>query len=150
MTLIVPTERGGLPAIIESLTPEILESLLSASHGRMVRLALPRFELTPRPQDMVAALRTLGVDAAFDGSRADFGGLVSTPVHVSRVVHTAMLRVDERGTVAASASSAEFLTSGLPPEPVEVIADHPFLAVIHFGSSHILFVAVVNNPSNNG
>jgi serpin B len=92
----------------------------------------------------------MGMNQAFDPTRADFSGMSSSgELYISRVIHKATVDVDEAGTEAAAAT-AVIATAGAAPdeqEPVIFRADRPFLFFIRDRETGtILFVGRVLNP----
>lgn len=67
---------------------------------------------------------------------------------MSHVLHQAMVAVDEEGTEAAAATAVIMGVTGAPLEPaVSVVADRPFLFVIHdVETSTPLFIGRVTDP----
>jgi serpin B len=65
--------------------------------------------------------------------------------HLGRVAHEAFIAVDEDGTEAAGASAVVVV----PPQlPMSVIADRPFLYVIHdVATATPLFIGRVGDPT---
>lgn len=136
MLLVLPTARDGLPALERTLTPEKLEGWVHALQPTFLDLSLPRFQVTPASSlELEEALTSLGVELAFDRERADFTGIANPPspeerLSISQVFHQAFIRVDEEGTEAAAATAVLMTRAGgmvTLPEPVVVLADHPFL-----------------------
>ncbi len=93
-----------------------------------VFVALPPFKIESRTR-LERPLRKLGLHAAFDPGRADFGGIdESDPLFIDDMLHGAMVRVDEHG-VEAAAATVSILRAGAaarPQEPKTLRADRPF------------------------
>ena len=79
---------------------------------------------------------------------ADFSGMSSqSDLHIDDVVHKAFVSVDEAGTEAAAASAVIVGTTSMPPEPVTVTLDRPFVFLIRdIKTGTILFIGRVMNP----
>jgi serpin B len=79
----------------------------------------------PSPYSISLAL---GTPAAF-GDAADFSGMEPQgELSIADVVHKAFVSVDEAGAEAAAATAVIMVTrTMLPPEPVVVKVDRPFL-----------------------
>jgi serpin B len=80
-------------------------------------------------------LKSLGAHNAFDQQKADFTGISNIPsgLYISKVVHQAVVDVNEEGTEAAAATAAIMMTRAAVMEypPEEFKCDRPFLFVIH-------------------
>ncbi len=152
MTILLPDARDGLPAIERQLSAVKLAHWLGTAGAEGdVDITLPRFELEPELVELRDDLIALGMPSAFDPDRASFHGLLQTedPVWISKVLHRAMIEVDEQGTVAAAATAvAVDALLGLPPEPVTFHVDHPFLFLLRDrNTGAILFLGRVTDPS---
>jgi serpin B len=112
-----------------------------------VQVTLPRFEFRTQAS-LPQALRSLGMVDAFDGGRADFSGISSAGgLYISDVVHEVFVSVNEAGTEAAAAT-AVVMGRGLPPIPVELSADRPFLFWLYDRpTGAVLFMGRVLDPS---
>lgn len=140
---------------------ESLESLLSgeqvsAWRARLVRqdvdVHLPRFRCE---SDCLAneALIRLGAHDLFDVEKADLSGITTTKgasrIYVDRVLHRAILEVNEEGTEGAAATAVVGFFGGRAesPKPREFRADHPFMvALCHEPTGAILFLGRVTHP----
>ena len=90
----------------------------------------------------------LGMTDAYEG-RADFSEMSSKQgLFLSKVVHKAFVEVNEEGTEAAAASSAEgIIPLCLGGGPSWFCADHPFLFFIrHNQTNSILFCGRFSSP----
>jgi serpin B len=86
----------------------------------------------------------MGMGIAF-GAQADFSGIASG-IFISRVLHKAVIEVNEQGSEAAAATIGE-MTKGAPPEPFEFIVNRPFLFTIADDrTGSILFMGKVAEP----
>ncbi|KAG2501610.1 hypothetical protein HYH03_000115 [Edaphochlamys debaryana] len=111
------------------------------------KIILPKFKVSSQ-MSLTPVLRHLGVKSAFGGS-ADFSRLSASGLHISDVVHKAVVEVDEEGTVAAAATGVIMLTSlEIPSPPFELVFDRPFAFIIHHKPTGLpAFVGVVSDPS---
>lgn len=137
---------GDLAEAEAALTGASLAALLDAPEPTQVRLSLPRLAVSGQAE-LSPALRSLGVRAVFT-READLSGISSDELAVQSVVHEAVLKIDETGLEGAAATAVAFRLLSLPPEPVVVAVDRPFLLVVrHPGTGVVYFVARVTDPS---
>ena len=148
MFVLLPDEdaSGGLPALEEMLTPENVDGWLGLMTETRVAVRLPSFRMTWGTEDLVPALRELGMTEPF-GDAADFSGMDgTTELYVSKVLHKAFVDVNEEGTEAAAATAV--VTRLKAESPVAFTADRPFLFLIRDASTgSILFMGRVADPS---
>jgi serpin B len=90
----------------------------------------------------------MGMPAAFSAEEADFSGIDGTRrLFIRDVLHKGFVSVDESGTEAAAATAVVIEEESVPPTPIELTIDRPFLFVIRdVETGAILFVGRVINP----
>jgi len=115
-----------------------------------VKLWLPRFKMDVR-LSLAESLCDLGMSDLFKAGVADLSGLDgSKKLYVSKVLHRAVVDVNEEGTEAAAATAVEVVlcTSGFIGEKeIKFRADHPFLFFIqHKPTGSILFLGRLAKP----
>lgn len=135
-----------------SLTGAELDDLLRTHPARRIRLRLPRLRVQWR-HDLADPLQAIGVRALFDADLADLTGLTPVrPVWVSKVLHQAVLRLDEQGMEGAAATALVVAGRALAPppeEPLLVAVDRPFLLLVRHRRSGVrYFFARVTDPSS--
>jgi len=114
------------------------------------QIALPRLKIAYN-KSLNAALKALGLAAAFDPTAADFSamcpGATDGLVFIADVLHKTFMEVNEAGTVAAAVTKVEMWLRSLPPPPFEMVVDRPFFCAIRDDvTGVILFAGVVVNP----
>lgn len=149
MFVVLPMQPTGLAALIGSLTSEQVDQWEQTLAVRNFELQLPRFKLEVT-YDLNRALNQLGMKAAFDANSADFTGMGSEGLFISRVLHKAFIEVNEKGTEAAAATAVVMAVTAAPAREIpfnpQFIADHPFLFLIkHRPSGLTLFVGKVES-----
>jgi serpin B len=129
--------RGGVPA------------LYAWSHRTsMVSIGLPRFDFTYQSEDetLKRDLMAMGIKRLFD-DRAELQGIAETPLRrffLTRIAHTARLKVDEEGVEAQAASGG---MGGCGAGPTSIYANRPFVVVLaERGCQAPLFLAIVRDP----
>jgi serpin B len=117
--------------------------------SRSGSIAVPRFTAQSR-LELTAALTELGLGPAFTPSR-DFDGLFSggEGKALGRVLHSARVDVDERGTRAAAVTVLTAIATAYRPEtPFALRLDRPFLwAIEDRRTGTLLFMGIVSDPS---
>jgi serine protease inhibitor len=80
-------------------------------------------------------------------TNADFTGINDGGLCISKVVHKAVVEVNEVGTEAAAATAVVMLRSCVLPS--EFKCDRPFVFIIHDNQHHtILFIGKLENPNS--
>jgi serine protease inhibitor len=103
---------------------------------------------------LVKYIKAMGVDMAFDPKKSDFTGIIDPSsrekeLAISKIIHHALIEVDEDGTIAAAATAAIMVGSGMPrPETIiDFICDRPFFFFIHDKIKHnVLFFGKFSKP----
>jgi serine protease inhibitor len=123
-----------------------LAHLLAAPRRRQVNLRLPKLALRARAE-LTDPLTQLGVHTVFTNA-ADLGGITAERIAVQRVLHEAVLKVDEQGFEGAAATAIMMRMVSMPTgEPVELHVDRPFLLVVrHQETGVVYFLARITNP----
>jgi serine protease inhibitor len=145
MFILLPAKESSPAELLKDLTSakwaDATGSKLKEQFGRIV-LPLLKFEYAVELQETLVAL---GIRMAF-GSRADFSGISSDGLFISRAMQKASIEMNEEGTTAAAAS-AVFMTKGERPQAFEFVGDRPFLFVIcDRDTQTILFLGIVQGP----
>lgn len=129
---------------------ELLRRLHESAHHELVDLRLPRFGVASG-MDLRPVLERLGVRALFSEA-ADLSGISPQPLRIDKVVHRAVLNVDEKGAEGAAATAMVAPIGARDderpaPTPVEVHVDRPFLAMVrHQPTGAIYFMARITEP----
>jgi len=128
MYLVLPNQGMPVNDFIAGMTPDTWQSIkdsLSLSDDVLVRI--PRFKLEYGIRNLNDSLSALGMSEAFSGE-ADFSG-IREGIFISRVLHKAMIEVNEEGSEAAAATVVEMKESAVE-NPKTFIADRPFVFII--------------------
>jgi len=153
--ILLPDAKDGLPAFEKNINAGQFAKLCKLPDEREVQIYLPKFKIEPAAVDLTGHLQSLGMKTAFDvpAGSADFSGMAPrTPkeyLSISGVFHKTFLALDEKGTEAAAATAVPTYGASdrVPPKPIEVCVDHPFLfAIQHRESGLCLFLGRVNDP----
>lgn len=128
---LMPREDVEFDAWLDTLNGAALAELIqSPQEGtHFLRLSLPKFESEWNGK-LNEVLASLGLELAFDDTRADFSRLGDNPngYYVSQVIHAAKIEVNEKGTEAAAATIvADVAGAAEPPEGIRLEFDRPFL-----------------------
>jgi serpin B len=147
MVFLLPDARDGLAALEEQLGADALKRWLDGMHEQKVVAALPRFEVTS-DFGLHEVLPDMGMKEAFSMA-ADFSGMNGdTDLYITAVVHKAFVKVDEEGSEAAAATAVVVGEKGVAKQPLQFIADHPFLFLIRDKrTGSILFLGRVSSPA---
>lgn len=129
MYCVLPAEDTSINDFISNLDAENWQAVKeSVAEQDEVVLRLPRFKLEYGIKNLNQSLISLGMGEAFT-DQADFSG-IREDVCISRVLHKAVIEVNEEGSEAAGATAVEMkVTATL--EPLSFIADRPFLFLIN-------------------
>jgi serpin B len=154
MIIVLPDQQQDIVALGEHLDADELTRLrktMASSPFQTFDLVMPRFKTSAR-LELQQHLQELGIKLAFDSIRADFGGIVAEaeiPFWISKILHCAVVDVNEEGTEAAAATIILMRAGSCydPPKPEPFIIDRPFLFYITDDvSGAVLFQGKVADP----
>ncbi|XP_052391833.1 alpha-1-antitrypsin homolog [Carassius gibelio] len=142
--MIVLPEEEKMKEVEESISRHHLKSWHDKLFRSSVDLFMPKFSISAT-SELKGILQDMGVTDAFSDA-ADLSGMTEeVKVKVSRVVHKAVLSVDEKGTEAAAATTIEIMPMSLPDS---VILNRPFLVlIVEDTTKSILFMGKITNPT---
>lgn len=145
MIVILPQSKGKLAmqALVNNLSADQIGQWTHNMKIKAVDLQLPKFKME-QDYKMDELLAKMGMPITF-GSRADFSLFNNKlPLAVDSIIHKAVIEVDEKGTVAAAATSiGPVLVSA--NYDVEFNANRPFIFMIKDNKTDaILFFGQVN------
>ena len=126
---------------------DTLQTTLASLSPHNLDLNFPKFEFDASFQ-LADTLDGMGMHDAFIEGVADFSGMDGTrDLLITDVIHKAFVSVAEEGTEAAAATGVVVGVTSMPPEPVEVKVDRPFIFLIRdIETGAILFMGRVTNP----
>lgn len=150
MLVLLPRKADGLCDLETNLTPENLDKWTKLLGSRKVKVSFPKFTVTSE-FSLADTLAEMGMKDAFVFKKADFSGMDGRKdLFISRVIHKAYVKVDEKGTEAAAATAIS-MPMGMvasPPRIPVFRADHPFLFLISDNQTgSILFQGRVTDPT---
>lgn len=136
---IQPNDPADLDASATEFTQQDYQSIVEGLERRSIPVHLPKFELDHEIKQFSALLQDLGLTAPFAAGEADFSRInASQPLHISDVLHRAVITLDEKGTEAAAVTVIEIRVTSVGPM---VVFDRPFLFFIRERTSGtILFM----------
>ncbi|XP_043250835.1 leukocyte elastase inhibitor-like isoform X1 [Colletes gigas] len=142
MTIILPTEKDGLLNLQNNFSWEVLANA-ERSHNE-IELFLPKFKIE-FTVDLENILRKLGLNTIFEDN-ANFSGISSIPLKVSKVLHKAVIEVHEEGTEAAAATAVQMRLRRMILMPEQFLVDRPFMFVIEYKPNKVpLFIGSVKD-----
>jgi serpin B len=151
MYIFLPDSDSDLRQVEQVLTDENWSRWLSQMAEHEGHLKLPRFSLQYRAE-ISQVLVDLGMPQVFYPV-SSFSPLVMNPegAALTRVLQAVLIKVDEKGTEAASATFVGGViggvSSGPKPEPFQMIVDHPFFfAICDNETQTILYMGAINDP----
>jgi len=145
MVVVLP-DAGSFEAVEGALTGERIADTLAGLVRTPVKLGLPKFRFA-RGADLAATLAAMGAPDAFDAG-ADFAGITGSPgLYIDRVEHKATIDVNEKAT-EATAGTAVVMLGIAGDDPVDFIADRPFLfLIVDEPTGALLFMGRVMDPT---
>jgi serpin B len=153
MWFLVPAKGKTLADVVLALDGAAFGKVAESAWKRGT-VAVPRFKLRYK-EDLVGALKELGISRAFERASAQFGRFGSNGgrgFFISRVLHEAVLEVDEEGAEAAAATAVELEVGSAMPDretPFAFVADRPFLvAITDRATGAVLFLGTVYSPES--
>ena len=145
MLVVLPSGSNTLAEVEAKLSAKWLDRLAAAPWRGRADIALPKFDLGSE-HDLKPILAPMGMDAAFDPIRADFGNIAPGRLYIGTAMQKANVTVDEEGTEASAAAYAVMERGGVR-RLRSFIADRPFLFLIReTRTGMVLFLGRVAKP----
>src|SRR5690606_10678534 len=151
MGVLLPDDYD-LAAVEEQFTSENLYAWRNQARETSVILKMPKFKLKQKIDNLKEDLMEMGLRIPFGFDGRNFTLLFDNPtddLKISRVIHDAVIEVDEKGSEAAAATIVEVVElTSMPPGPKVLALDRPFIFFIqekHSGA--ILFIGKLGDPS---
>ena len=128
----------------KDIDSDTLNRIFNNGRNADVFVQLPKFYIE-NEIDAVEMLKNIGVTDIFNPQTADFSSMLEgTGYYVGNVMQNAVLGIDEKGTVASSASEVVVYRS-IDERNLEFVADRPFYYFIRNSETgDILFEGMVN------
>jgi serpin B len=149
MYVFLPNKNSDLNKFLATLKAATWESWMSKFRSQDGNITLPRFKLE---YEVVLnnALRSLGMESAFDPQRANFREMYAASpganVFIGEVKHKTFVEVNEEGTEAAAATSGGMRATSYMP-PFNMVVDRPFFCAIRDNQTGtILFMGAIVEP----
>jgi serpin B len=134
-TVLLPAASDGLGVVIDRFSAGPDLSWIPSGKFNKLDLALPRLQIA----DALRLDTLLGIEGV------PLDGVADQPLHLSAVWHAAPLRLNEQGISQADRTTTKVIANSLAEPPQrQVIADRPFLFVLHHADSDLpLLVGLV-------
>ena len=151
MLAILPAQRGNMREYLGSLDWAELSRIRQSLRQREGEVRIPRFNLSWGVKDLVDQLKAMGMGLAFSDA-ADFSGITGKrDLTIDKVLHKAVIEVDEKGTKAAAVTVVGMkATSSMHMDreiPFRFVADRPFVFVIVDTRTGMpVFTGVMHSP----
>ncbi len=151
MTIFLPKQGVDIDSLVNKFNQDNWDSWLGSFAKETGNLYLPKFTLEYKIT-LNDVLTALGMGIAFDGNRANFGGIADLTellgnLYISKVLHKTYIKVDEEGTEAAAVTSVEIGITAMPPAGFMMRVDRPFVFAIRENHSQtILFMGKIVEP----
>ena len=146
MLVVLPKskEAAAMQKLIANLSTAQINKWTERLESKEIFLNMPKFKLE-QIYKMESILTEMGMPIVFS-NKADFSLFNDKlPLAVDSVIHKAVVEVDEKGTVAAAATSIVVRVVSASYN-AELTADHPFMFMIKDNKTDaILFLGQVNN-----
>jgi serpin B len=150
LSMLILLPRAGARDPWSDLIAEKIQQLRLKMQSTEVEVFLPRFKVEAR-LSLGPTLSGMGMPDAFDPNAADFSGITGKKdLFISKVLHQAVVEVNEKGTEAAAATAVVVAPKAMPGRrvaPPVFRADHPFFYMITYKSSDsLLFMGRLSDP----
>ena len=147
MTFILPSEdpKAFIGQFNLSSFKTWINELYQGLQNDRLQLDLPKFEMANKflLNDM---LIDMGMETAFDSANLDrMGQFYGGQTYISRVIHDAFLKIDEKGIEGAAVTTVGVGVESLPPS---INLNRPFIFVVrHVETNTPIFIGKMGDPS---
>ena len=149
MNIVLPDEQDGLSALVPLLNDTNFNEWIGLMSKREIDLSFPRFKYGYKKQ-LKEILSLMGMEITFNDG-ADFSNISDQyDLLINDVTHQAFIETNEEGTEAAAATIVDIGLTSMPPAPLVLKLDHPFIYLIRETTTNsIIFMGRVTDPSAN-
>jgi serpin B len=149
MDVILPGDQSGLSSMITQVSDASFTGWISQMDEREIDLSFPKFKYGFKKK-LKDVLTDMGMGIAFYEG-ADFSNINDVyDLLINDVTHQSFIETNEEGTEAAAATIVDIGLTSMPPAPLVLKLDHPFLYIIRETTTNsIIFMGRVANPSVN-
>jgi serine protease inhibitor len=146
MWFILPAKGKKLGDLVAKLDADAFAAMTKPNYNSGT-ITIPRFKVRYKA-GLVDALKALGMKKCFgDADFSRFGSSTMGRIFIGRVMHEAVLEVNEQGAEAAAATIVEMKAESAPSDPFTFKADRPFaVAIVDCGSGSVLFAGAIYDP----
>jgi serpin B len=149
MYLFVPYETDGIYEMIDSLNHDKLNEIFNNFYPKSdIDLSIPKFEIefgNGPEKNILDNLISIGMPVK--DNFANLTDKLPDSLYISKVLHQAVVKVNEKGTEAAAATVVGIKLESMR-EILKFKADRPFLFIIRDDKTKtILFMGILKNPS---
>lgn len=146
LSMVIVLPKTTVAEFDQGLDARRLSDWMAKATEQDVDIALPKFKFEAN-YELNDILSGMGMADAFDLPPADFSGISGKKdLYITKVIHKAVIEVNEEGSEAAAATAVILGTKSIRFKP-EFKADRPFLFFIrHNATGSILFLGRVMNP----
>lgn len=138
-------DQGKFAEVEAQASQPWLDGVRATLRPTSLTLSLPKLDYRVKTS-LPPHLQALGMRAAFDDG--DFSGIAGQRMKIADVVHEAVLKVFEGGTIAAAATAVIAAPTAARPQPLRVTFDRPFLfAIFDRPTGQLLFLGRVTDPT---
>lgn len=106
-------------------------------------VCLPKFEMSYGTQDLIDNLKNMGMVSVFSSEKAELPGLKGNNinnVYVDKVLHKAVMKVDEGGAKAAAATGVCLgVESAVQVKTIEFNVNKPFICVLRDKNTNLIY-----------
>jgi serine protease inhibitor len=149
MDVILPNDQSSFNSTLAMVTDANYENWISQMTKRETDLSFPRFKYGFKKK-LKEVLTDMGMGIAFTDD-ADFSNITDLyDLLINEVTHQSFIETNEEGTEAAAATVVEIGLTSMPPAPLVLKLDHPFIYIIRESTTNtIIFMGKVADPSAN-
>jgi serpin B len=153
MYIVLPAASSGLRGLQNWLDAGTWQGLPATLQEAMGTIVLPRFTVD-YGTGLKTALVALGMGLAFDPLRADLSAMVELDgqrAYIGDARHKTVLKVDERGTLAAAVTSIGVAATAMPMSTFKMTVNRPFFCAIRDETTGLLlFMGGIADPVGSG
>lgn len=142
MTVLMPGKSYSLASLIDNMSADQFDYLLSTADTVSSGLQLPKFKLSATAQ-LNQSLASLGMESVFsDQQSPDLSAMLEgvNKGKISQIIHQATIEIDEKGTTPE--------LTNVVPDASTLVFDKPFVFVIREKFTNaILFTGKIQQPA---